>query len=75
MAVLGADAVMWEGDEVRFDNAGTRWLTSRGATIAGGSSEMQRNIISERLLALPREPSSDRDLPFNEVIRNLGNIR
>jgi len=30
---------------------------------------MQRNIISDRLLGLPREPSMDRDMPFHEVIR------
>jgi hypothetical protein len=34
---------------------------------------MQRNIISERLLGLPREPTADRDIPFNEVLRNLRN--
>jgi hypothetical protein len=33
---------------------------------------MQRNIISERLLGLPREPSDDRDLPFNELVRRRG---
>jgi len=74
LAVMGADAVIWDEEEVRLDNAGTTWLGSRGGTIAGGSNEMQRNIVSERLLGLPREPSVDRDLPFNEVIRNLGKL-
>jgi alkylation response protein AidB-like acyl-CoA dehydrogenase len=72
MAALGPDAVIWDGDEVRFDNPGTAWLGSRGQTIAGGTNEMQRNIISERLLGLPREPSTDRDVPFAEVVRAMG---
>ena len=53
LAVLGAEGVIWDGDEVRIDNPGTAWLDARGRTIAGGSNEMQRNIISERLLGLP----------------------
>jgi alkylation response protein AidB-like acyl-CoA dehydrogenase len=72
LAVYGPDGVIWDGDEVRLDNAGTQWLGSRVHSLAGGSNEMQRNIISERLLGLPREPSYDRDLPFNEVLRNSG---
>ena len=69
LAATGAAGVIWEGDEIRLDNPGTRWLGARGNTLAGGSSEMQRNIISERLLGLPREPSSERGMPFNEVVR------
>ena len=70
LAASGADGVIWEGDEQVAGNAGENWLASRGIAIAGGSNEMQRNIVSERLLGLPREPSFDRDIPFNEVLRN-----
>jgi len=70
LAAFGADAVIWDGDEPRVDSIGTAWIGSRGGTIAGGTNEMQRNIISERLLGLPREPAADRDVPFNEVLRN-----
>ncbi len=69
LSTSGAGGVIWDGDEVDLDNPATSWLLVRVGTLAGGSSEMQRNIISERLLGLPREPSVERGLPFNEVIR------
>ena len=72
LAAYGADGVIWDGDEQLVGSAGENWLGRRGISIAGGSNEMQRNIVSERLMGLPREPSFDRDVPFNEVLRNLG---
>jgi alkylation response protein AidB-like acyl-CoA dehydrogenase len=57
-AVLGADALIMPGDSRAIDRG--RWargmLWSRAASIAGGTSEIQRNIIAERILGLPREP-------------------
>jgi len=47
---------------------GQRWLGARISTVGGGSQEMQRNGISERVLGLPREATPDRGVPFSEVL-------
>jgi alkylation response protein AidB-like acyl-CoA dehydrogenase len=58
-SVFGEDALVTAGDPRALDRG--RWargmLWSRAASIAGGTSEIQHNIIGERLLGLPREPA------------------
>jgi alkylation response protein AidB-like acyl-CoA dehydrogenase len=51
-------------------NWGDAYLIRQGGSLGGGSTEMQRNIISERVLGMPREQAEDRDLPFDQVRHN-----
>ncbi|MEU1663684.1 acyl-CoA dehydrogenase family protein [Streptomyces sparsogenes] len=49
--------------------AGYRYLRAKGNSIEGGTSEVLLNIIAERVLGLPPEPRSDKDVPWKDLPR------
>nr|WP_269329839.1 acyl-CoA dehydrogenase family protein [Kineosporia babensis] len=44
-----------------------RYLGRQGLSLGGGSTEMARNVIAERVLGMPREASADKGVPFRQV--------
>ncbi|MBT2509352.1 acyl-CoA dehydrogenase family protein [Streptomyces sp. ISL-98] len=50
-------------------DAGYRYLRSKGNSIEGGTSEVLLNIVAERVLGLPTEPRSDKDIAWKDLAR------
>jgi len=71
--LMGADAMLYGSYEMTrgggYRSTQSRFLRSRANTIEGGTTEVNKNIVAERVLGLPREPDPWHDAPWREVPR------
>lgn len=67
LGILGADGML-AGDDAPHGGAVQHVaLSSPAASLGGGTDEIQRNVIAERGLGLPREPDAVREVPFRDL--------
>jgi alkylation response protein AidB-like acyl-CoA dehydrogenase len=66
--LLGAASVAWSPDQADGERWSRAVMSRFVLSVGGGTSEIQRNIMGERVLGLPPEPSVDRGVPFSELL-------
>ncbi len=67
--IAGADGGAWTDDDGALADIGNDYLMRQVSCIGGGTTEMARNVISERVLGMPRERTLDREVAFRDVPR------
>lgn len=66
--IIGAEALLAGPDHPEADDINFLTLNAYFTSIGGGTDQIQRNIIGERVLGLPGEPRLDKDIAFKDVV-------
>jgi len=67
--LAGSTGAAWSDADNFAKYCGEDFLMRQSGAIGGGTLEMARNVISERVLGMQREQALDRDIPFRDVPR------
>ena len=65
--IVGPDATLWDPDGPRDGRYAEAVVFAVASSIYGGTDQIQRNVIGERALGLPKEPDPNKGLSFREV--------
>ncbi len=70
MNAAGPASIAWLPEDRAADARARAFLRARGYSIEGGTSEILKNQLAERVLGLPRDPAADKGVPWKDIRRN-----